>query len=631
MVVSKLRISSPLEAGRSILDAYNLPPKLCDALDHVSSKLSSKGVNVKLAVALRDYQLPTLTIIPSDIHSSGVYASQPSTPGSPPPAPASATSSRFGFSSAISGLRQRLAGHLPTNLPLNSSSTSVSGSALTSPTNSAPYTPMTPMSPPPMSACTSTTFTTATDYTSPHGPCILGIRLIQTQKLDAKTSRTLHHVINKARVKFGIGQDMLPHIAAPDACGLTESIIRRSINQDEQLYTSKGLTLISLDRCYTFKSALSSYSRTGSPMRLEDAVDELRRLYLANGGRKVSRTDVWRSYDWLSVSKEAMADVDMMYRRAYGGAEGFGAIEGISSTPPEVDVSTASQTSLPHRFGRLDLSERMACRAWLDTDKFLEAELEKDIESNQNMESSRLWTEESESEDEYNLPSWEEKDEVVHVFDSRTATPLLKRNSTPRPNNSAATEKRVMLPKLQTHFPQSPERHARAGVKANRVVAHALDIVETPCTAHPINNTGALPFSGPAAPRGFTLSPAADHQNHIPSPTSAIARTFYGLPSGSTGTLAIPPPADTAPGSNLGMPSGAPYLAWPPHPSIAQLLSPTDSNVSISTTGGPGLGPMTPNGADDISPITRGEWGHLFAGSAFFNARTVAVTTCQDM
>ena len=38
-------------------------------------------------------------------------------------------------------------------------------------------------------------------------------------------------------------------------------------------------------------------------------------------------------------------------------------------------------------------------------------------------------------------------------------------------------------------------------------------------------------------------------------------------------------------------------------------------------------GPMTPNGYDDISPITRGEWGILMGGSAL-SGRVAAVETC---
>jgi hypothetical protein len=40
------------------------------------------------------------------------------------------------------------------------------------------------------------------------------------------------------------------------------------------------------------------------------------------------------------------------------------------------------------------------------------------------------------------------------------------------------------------------------------------------------------------------------------------------------------------------------------------------------------MGPMTPNGYDDISPVTRGEWGFLFQGETWQNGRTVRVETC---
>ena len=40
------------------------------------------------------------------------------------------------------------------------------------------------------------------------------------------------------------------------------------------------------------------------------------------------------------------------------------------------------------------------------------------------------------------------------------------------------------------------------------------------------------------------------------------------------------------------------------------------------------VGPMTPNGYDDISPITRGEWGFMMVDNALQGGRTVAVETC---
>lgn len=134
--------------------------------------------------------------------------------------------------------------------------------------------------------------------------------------------------------------DWLPPPVPPSAHSLPDGPIRNSLLQNDILFSSEGLTLYSLDRLYTFKSALSAYSRTRSPPRLEDAVDELRRLYLASGGRRVTRGDILRSYDWLGVSEAALAEVDRMYRRAYGGADGAGAIQGlkvVEEVPVEIE------------------------------------------------------------------------------------------------------------------------------------------------------------------------------------------------------------------------------------------------------------------------------------------------------
>lgn len=53
--------------------------------------------------------------------------------------------------------------------------------------------------------------------------------------------------------------------------------------------------------------------------------------------------------------------------------------------------------------------------------------------------------------------------------------------------------------------------------------------------------------------------------------------------------------------------------------SAVDVLSPAESVLR--------LGPMTPNGHDDISPTTRGEWGFLMVDDAFQGGRTVRVET----
>lgn len=142
-----------------------------------------------------------------------------------------------------------------------------------------------------------------------------------------------------------ISTEWLSPSVSPSECGLSNQLINTSIVQNEVLFSSDGLTLLSLDRLYSLKSALSSYSKTGSHLRLEDAVDELRRIILANNGEKVTKGDLLRSYDWLSVSNSALQDLDRMYRRAYGGREQFG---GISGMPTIIEPVIRSQSEFEY-------------------------------------------------------------------------------------------------------------------------------------------------------------------------------------------------------------------------------------------------------------------------------------------
>ncbi|KAF5521774.1 hypothetical protein CGCA056_v006862 [Colletotrichum aenigma] len=469
----KGRISSPLEAGTSILDVQNLPPHLNEALEYASKRLARKALHVTLVVARREYQLPTL--LPS---SSGLTTPTMSPPSSPP-----LPSTRFGgFGSPVSSFKKLV--RTNTGSSISSVSTvSSAGSEAKSPetftftpsflmdTNGPrlrwPLSPGIPLSPPPMTP--SVASSTITDASGPMSPNPFGIRLIHADLLTDKQERTLRQTIERAERKFRIGSEWLPPVVDGSACGMTSSLIRRSIVQNEVLFASEGLTLVSLDRLYTFKAALSSYSRTNAPLRLEDAVDELRRLILSRAGKKVSKSDLLRSYDFLSVSDAALADVDKMYRRAYGGPDRVGAIEGVGS--------------------KAHVEETMR-------------ELERDVEET--------------------MPA---------------AMATIKIGKPPSPKGPAL--------KLQTNFDTKPSPPI---VEADEVSE------EEELTARP------------------------ERQPNV--------------------------------------------SVWSPV-SIAEVLH-EERFVDDRQR----LGPMTPNGYDDISPITRGEWGFLMGPGGVGNGRTAPVVTC---
>ncbi|KAM0357992.1 hypothetical protein ACHAP4_004991 [Fusarium culmorum] len=299
----KDRISSPLEAGTSILDAHHLPPNMAPALEHASSCLARKSQHITLVVARRDYQLPSV------VPPKGLLT--PITPTTLSPGfrlnlsqgPVSRLKSlmKKGSSASLRSMDSPRSGL--------SSPGQVPPLEISSPRFKWPLSPSTPLSPPPMTPCTASSTTTDTMSSMMNASSGFGMRLIHTNELNPKSEKILNTILTKTEKKFALG----------------------SIIQNEVLFCSEGLTVLSLDRLYSLKSALSSYSKTKSPLRLEDAVDELRRIILATNGTKVSKTAILRSYDWLSVSNSALVDLDRMYRRAYGGPEQHGGIAGLTS------------------------------------------------------------------------------------------------------------------------------------------------------------------------------------------------------------------------------------------------------------------------------------------------------------
>jgi len=109
--------------------------------------------------------------------------------------------------------------------------------------------------------------------------------------------------------------------------------------------------LLSLDRVYTFKLALSTYSRILAEVRtsssqehrerenaaLTAAVDELRLLISTQNGRKISKSYLMRAYDHVSVSTASMVAVNRAYMSCYTGE------------PPitGVDAEPVDKTSIP--------------------------------------------------------------------------------------------------------------------------------------------------------------------------------------------------------------------------------------------------------------------------------------------
>lgn len=377
------------------------------------------------------------------------------------------------------------------------------------------------------------------------------MRLIYALPISPNDEKTVRATMTKAERRFHLGRGGLPAVMAASACGLSNDLVRRSIQQNEVLFSSEGLTLLGLDRLYSFKAALSAYAKSitisnrrvhhpirspglsehpVNPMpptptfarpdssRLEDAVDCLRRLVLSNGGRPLPKADLYCSFDWMTVNTAALADVEKMYRRAYGGPEQRDPFEAAPPAPKNPE----------HR----------------------------------------------------------------------------------RRHEEAAAEKRAGFVKIGT--PPPPKAHTTPILKLNTNIT-----ITAPCLARP------KPRAIPQVPDTEAESEAdasgrrADRTRGTKTKGPGIKISENDKDEDEDGDRTPHPLRDGPVRPSMGWPTAADAS----RASIDQLLSPYDARQSQR------LGPITPNGYDDISPITRGEWGFLFKGDTWTRGRTAVVET----
>ncbi|KAK8088706.1 hypothetical protein PG997_003667 [Apiospora hydei] len=558
MSLLKERISSPLEAGTSILDSQGIPPYFTDALEYISRRLARKALHVTLIVVRKEYQVPSSCVTPTSSSTSSPTSFEFTMPGSP---------SRF--ASPVAGLRQLVRRGTNSSQASVSSVTSVdSGYGSTASSSYSPSMlplqtprrwPATPGSPPlctPMTPHTPSSVTTATSTTSnasAGGPNHFGIRLLHATPLSAKDEKTLRATFYKAERKYRAGSGWLPPATTAAACGLSGDLIRRSLLQNEVLFSAEGLTLLGLDRLYTFKAALSAYARTTLPASsltkplllpadrmMEDAVDELRRLVLANGGRPVTKADLHRRYDWIGVSASALSDVERMYRRAYGGCDRVGAFEVTAEDVGRVLLDLAPPPPPQHTV---------------------------------------------------HFPSATQNVPIVKIGTPPSPKgPVLKLQTKFDDNKSTLAHRRLSNVKQPGIVRPQPRKQSRQGDRDFEDFEITLDGLEiTNNDADEDDGDGdvtARPFT---TGRPFWNSAAAEPSSSIDEMMMMKSQTHL-----------------------------SPIAAADNH---------RISRLSVSSASRHD-GPTTPNGYDDISPITRGEWGFLFAGDGWSRPRQGAVETC---
>ncbi|KAK0669512.1 hypothetical protein QBC41DRAFT_108034 [Cercophora samala] len=642
--IMRNRISSPLEAGPSITDS--LPVYVNEALDYASKKLAKKGANITLLVVRRDYQLPTSTIVTSPTFTPGshVLNTAPLRPSLPPVSRLEALKQFVKLNNTTSdgSVRERIVHiHLDrfsdgTVSPAFSEASAISSSTYSSvdstfsntssnrfrwPGSPSHYgsgsVPMTPATPFTVMSDNSVAPSSSTQQT--------GMKFIHAHPLTPKDERVLSQTIEKTAKKFKLGSEWLSQPVSASSLSLPPDLIRLSLSQNQPLFTSSHLNLLSIDSLYTFRTALQAYARTRSSYRLEDAVDELRRLYLSNGRRPLLKSVLLNSYRWLDpICDHSLSQVCRMYERAYGG------------NVIRDDTKDASAAAWPL------LAEEKEILFTLNSPTDSETEDEEDMDDEKfDLKAIEAWyrtTSIHHQPPPHRQPPRREergREQVLRIDPLRShpshspparAHDILLPSPPPipvRPAPIPIPEERRTTPKL---CPAPPGRNPALQLKLQTTFEKRLPLppreeTHSPVSPHPSDNNNHN--------NNHDEEEEEEEEEHTARPQSAI-KSFPPHPP----PLLPPTVQKTTGATKSGNGSAPPSAQWSKTSfSLNEIMLSPDGAAGAAVGGEEAeeqrerVGPLTPNGYDDISPITRGEWGFLFPVVAE-RQRLVRVETC---
>lgn len=148
------------------------------------------------------------------------------------------------------------------------------------------------------------------------------LMIIPTQHLDIASWRVLERAIAKASKKFSLGQSWSEALnRSQHERQANEYLVEQSILQNEVVFSQEGLTLLNMDRIYTFKRRLcilsnKPFSRTDEKY-MTSCVQLLRRLVADFQGRPFSKAFFHRVYEQLNVRDELLTSVALAYKNTH--------------------------------------------------------------------------------------------------------------------------------------------------------------------------------------------------------------------------------------------------------------------------------------------------------------------------
>lgn len=148
------------------------------------------------------------------------------------------------------------------------------------------------------------------------------LMIIPVHPIESQAWRFLERVIAKAARKFSLGPSWT------DALGRSQyerqandHLVKQSILQNEVVFSQEGLTLLNMDRIYTFKRRMCILSTRpfsrNDEQSMTSCVQLLHRIVADFSGRPFSKAFFHRVYEQLDIPDEQLAAVAVAYKRVH--------------------------------------------------------------------------------------------------------------------------------------------------------------------------------------------------------------------------------------------------------------------------------------------------------------------------
>ncbi|KAJ5591496.1 uncharacterized protein N7459_001865 [Penicillium hispanicum] len=148
------------------------------------------------------------------------------------------------------------------------------------------------------------------------------LMVIPITQLDLPSWRVLERAIAKGAKKFSLGQSWSEALGRSQyERQANEYLVQQSIMQNEVVFSQEGLTLLNMDRIYTFKRRLcvlssKSFSRTDDKS-MAYCVQLLKRIFADFQGRPFSKAFFHRVYEQLDVRDDVLTAVATAYKSTH--------------------------------------------------------------------------------------------------------------------------------------------------------------------------------------------------------------------------------------------------------------------------------------------------------------------------